>query len=117
MLHCEILPGASHTGHDFVGNQQHALSPANLCHALQISRRRYYRTQSRTADWLENECGHLTIRGFNSLLKISRVLLPAIAATVGAVICAAVTIGERHMRELPHHRQIHLAPSFVSRNR
>src|SRR5579863_554069 len=117
MLNCKIPPRASHAGHDFVGDQQHPMPPASLRYALQVSRRRYHRTQSRSADRLKNKRGRLALRSFNRFFEVGCVLLPTVTATIRAVVSTAIAIGEPDMRELAHHRQIHLPPPLVPRNR
>ena len=113
----EVLSGAAHAGHDFVGDQQDAVAPADFRHLLQISRRRNDRAQRGPADRFEDESGGFTVSGFNRSLQLGRIFQSAVAAAVRAVVVAAIAVRNSHVRELAHHGQINFAPPLVAGNR
>src|SRR5579859_80358 len=97
MFNCEVSPGAAHAGHDFVGNQQQAMTPANLRDGRQVSWRRRDRSQSGTAHGLKDEGRNVTLRVralrcFNRVFQHGGILLSAAVATVSAVEGAAIAI-------------------------
>src|SRR5580704_2558026 len=114
MIDCEIPSRAAHTAHDFIGNQENALPAADFGHTLQIAGRRYHCAECGSADRFDNEGCNLSRRRLDRLLQFCGILLPAIAASIGAVKGASVAIGKFDVSELPYHRKIHLAPTLVS---
>src|SRR5579863_2932069 len=117
MLDRKISPRTSHAGHYFVRDQENAIPPAGLGHTLQVTGWRHGGAQGRPAHWFDDECSHFSIRGLNRPLQLGSVFLTAVAAAVGAIERAAITIRKSHMREFPDHRKIDLAPPLVSGNR
>ena len=114
MIDREISSGAAHAGHDLIGNEQHAALPANLGNFLKISLGWDGRAQGSSAYRLENECRRLAIRPLDSLRHFRCVFLTAVSAPVGAVLYAAVAIGNSHMLELANHWQVHFAAAAVA---
>ncbi len=117
MLDREVSAGASHAGHDFISDQKHAMAAADFGDGLQISRRRNDGAQRRAAYWFEDERGGLSVAGFDGTIEFRGILLAAVAASVGAIEVAAVAVGHADVRELAHHRQIHLPAALVARHR
>src|SRR5580704_15539964 len=117
MVDGKIPPGAAHAGHHFIGDQKNSMAAANLRHTLQISGRRYNRTQGRSADWFDNESGNFALCGLDRLLQLRCVLLTATTAAIGAVKRTAIAVRKSHVSEFLHHRTIDLTPSLVSGNR
>src|SRR5258708_21052454 len=56
MINGEVAAGAAHAGHDFVGDEQHAVTAADFGDALQMCWRRNDRAERRAADRFENKC-------------------------------------------------------------
>src|SRR5580693_5968594 len=117
MLDSKVAAGASHAGHDFVGNQKNVVPSADLSDRLQVSRGRNDGSERCAADRFEDERCRLAVARFNGAFQLGCVLLPAVAASVGAVKGTAVAVRHADVRELADHRQIHFAAAFVARNR
>src|SRR6202171_2835784 len=96
MFDGEIPAGAAHASHDFIGNHQDTVAPANFRYLLQISGRRNDCAQRGSADRLEDEPGRFT-GGFNGPLQLGRIFLTAVAAPVLAVIVTAIAIGDSYV--------------------
>lgn len=67
MIDGEIASRAAHTCHDLVGNQEDTMAFADLSYRLQISWRRNYGSEGRSADWLEDERCGLPSRSLDSV--------------------------------------------------
>src|SRR5580698_3594264 len=94
---------------------------ADIGNGLQISWRRRYCSQRRSAHWFKDEscdiivtlrCGAL--RRHDSALQLRGILLSAVVATVCAIEGTAITIWNADVLKLAHHRQIDLAPLSVA---
>ncbi len=114
MFHREVAAGAAHAGHDFVGDEQHAVTAADVGDRLQISGRRNHRPERGSADRFEDEGGGLAVACLDGAFEFGGVLLAAVAAAVGAIEVAAVAVGHADVRELADHGQIHFAAALVA---
>ncbi len=90
---------------------------ADFSDPLHIRRRRRGRAQRRPTHRLHDECCGSALRLGDSLLELSRVLEPAICATVRAIVRTAVAVRNACLRKLPHHRQIDSPPRRISADR
>ena len=117
MFDREVAAGAAHAGHDFIGDQQHAVAAADFGDGLQISGRRNDRAERSPADRLENECGGLAVGGLDRAFEFGGILLAAVAASIGAIEVAAVAVRHADVRELAHHGQIDFTAALVAGNR
>src|ERR1700739_4955582 len=99
MLRGKIAPGASHAGHYFVGNDEHAVPTADLRERWQISRGWDDRTKCCSADRLKDKSGGLAVRQCDGLLDFGRVLQAAVAAAIRAIEGAAIAVGHADMRK------------------
>src|SRR5439155_19381675 len=92
MVYRKISSASAHAAHHFIGDQPNLLAAANLCDLLQISCRRHYGAESRTADRLKDYRCHSVIRIGNCLFNFGRVFLAAVEAAIATVVGATVTI-------------------------
>src|SRR5512132_1331232 len=106
MFNREIPSAASHSGHDFVGDEQNTVPAAHVGDTLQVSGRRRYGSESRAAHRLEDEPGRFAIRLLDRAFKLCGILLPAVAASIGAVVVASIAVWNPHMLALAHHWEI-----------
>src|SRR6476660_3587309 len=117
MINGKVLSGPTHSGHDFIGDQQHAVAAADISDGLQISRRGNDCSERSAADRLADKSGCLTFAGLDRVLELSRVLFSAVAASISAVEVTAIAVRHTDVRELANHRQIHIPPTLVAGNR
>src|SRR5512141_2151118 len=106
MINGKIPPGPAHAGHDFIGDQEHAVAAADVGDGLQVSRRGNDCAERRSADRLEDECSRLSLAGLDRLFQLSRILLSAVAASIGAVEVTAIAVRHPDVLKLANHRQV-----------
>jgi len=114
MFHREVAAGAAHAGHNFVGDQQHAVTAADSGNRLQISGRRNHRAERGSADRFEDERGGLAVARFDGAFEFGGVLLSAVAAAVCAIEIATIAVGHADVRELADHGQIHFPAALIA---
>src|ERR1700692_1540133 len=116
MLARKISPGASHAGHHFVGDQQHAVAATIIRDRRHVSWRGRDRSKRRAAYRFKDEGRDFTFCCLNGAFQFGGILLSAVSAPVGAMELAPITRRNTNVRKLAHHRKINLAPSQVAEN-
>ena len=113
MFDGEIAAGTAHPGHDFVGDEQHAVAAADFGDAFQVSRWGDDCAERRAAHRLENEGSRFAVCVLDGAFEFGGVLLAAVVTAVGAIESAAVAVGHADVRELADHGQIHFAATLL----
>src|ERR1700686_4553327 len=114
MLERKISASASHAGHHFIGDQEHAMAAADFRDRLHVAWRWRDCSQSRAAHWFKDEGRDFSFCRQNGAFQFGGVLLSAVSAAVGAIELAAITIRNANMRELAHHGKINFAAPEVA---
>ena len=114
VLNREVAAGAAHAGHDFVGDEEHAVAVADFGDRLQVSGWGNDCAEGGSADGFENEGGGFAVGVFYGAFEFGGVLLAAVAAAVSAIEVAPVAVGHADVRELFHHRQVDFAAAAVA---